>query len=453
MGRDRGVDARFTIGGLAPLLVFALAMLFFRPAHAVPAFAQQTGQPCSACHVGAFGPQLKPYARDFKLYGYQATDGKNHLPTFAVTSITSFTHTKDDQLPSAAPHFGANDNVAEDQASLYFGGRLPLGFGAFIQGTYDGVARAFSLDNTDIRHASVLSVHGKDLIVGVDFNNSPGIQDVWNSTPVWRFPYNSSPLGAYPTATALIDGPLAGQVASAGAYVFWDDTIYAEFSEYAPLNRVFAGRLGEGTNSNSDRFEAIPYWRLALNHDFGSNAALEVGTYGLDAHRYPGGVVQGGTDHITDWAVDLNYFNQVLKDNVVSLHATWIHEDDDLRASSLINGTNVRDHLNTARADLSWSYKDTITPTVQYFRTSGTPDPVLYGYEGGNPNSSGYVFELAYTGLGKPNSTPWWFNYRVAVQYTAYNTFNGTGAGASGANSVYVNLWLALAPLGPLVKR
>jgi hypothetical protein len=38
-------------------------------AHAVPAFAVQTSQPCAACHVGAFGPQLKPFGRDFKLHG------------------------------------------------------------------------------------------------------------------------------------------------------------------------------------------------------------------------------------------------------------------------------------------------------------------------------------------------------------------------------------------------
>lgn len=46
-------------------------------AHAIPAFAEQTGQPCAQCHVGAFGPQLKPYGRDFKLYGYTASDGEN----------------------------------------------------------------------------------------------------------------------------------------------------------------------------------------------------------------------------------------------------------------------------------------------------------------------------------------------------------------------------------------
>jgi hypothetical protein len=44
-------------------------LLYASPARALPSFAQQTGQPCAACHVGAFGRQLKPYRREFKLYG------------------------------------------------------------------------------------------------------------------------------------------------------------------------------------------------------------------------------------------------------------------------------------------------------------------------------------------------------------------------------------------------
>ena len=32
------------------------------PAKAVPAFTDQTGQPCQTCHVGGFGPQLTPFA-------------------------------------------------------------------------------------------------------------------------------------------------------------------------------------------------------------------------------------------------------------------------------------------------------------------------------------------------------------------------------------------------------
>jgi hypothetical protein len=54
---------------IAAAFGFLASVLVPSSAQAIPSFAAQTGQPCAACHVGAFGPQLKPYGRDFKLHG------------------------------------------------------------------------------------------------------------------------------------------------------------------------------------------------------------------------------------------------------------------------------------------------------------------------------------------------------------------------------------------------
>ncbi len=51
-------------------------LLAVRPADAIPAFAQQTGQACSDCHVGSFGPQLTPLGRAFKIGGYTQRGGE-----------------------------------------------------------------------------------------------------------------------------------------------------------------------------------------------------------------------------------------------------------------------------------------------------------------------------------------------------------------------------------------
>jgi hypothetical protein len=147
------------------LLVFLL--LFPGAARAMPSFAEQTGQPCAACHVAAFGPQLTKFGRDFKLNGYTAGDEKKHGLPLAVTTQLSFTHTNNPQPGPAAPHFAPNDNVAIDQ----------------------------------------------DLIYDFTVNNSPTVSDLWNSTPVWGFPYNHSPLAPSPMAAALIDGGLGQRVA------------------------------------------------------------------------------------------------------------------------------------------------------------------------------------------------------------------------------------------------
>ncbi len=421
-------------------------------AHAIPSFAQQTGQPCSACHVGAFGPQLKPYGRDFKLWGYQASDGKSNLVPVAVTNYVSYTHTHAPQYPAAARHFADNGNFAIDQTSLYFGGKIAGGFGAFGQVTYDGVGGTFHIDNADVRKVKALEIGDKDVVIGFDFNNGPGAQDVWQATPIWTFPYNGSSLSPTPAASTVIDGTFAQSAFGTGAYIFWDYTYYAELTAYKALSPVFAGRLGLGENSQSDVYDRLmPYWRFALNHDFGTKQSLEVGTYGLISTRAPGGVANSGLDHLDDVAFDLNYYNQVVKNQVYSLHGTWIHENQNLSASTVLLGTNPKDRLDTVRADLSWAYANTWIPTLQVFSTTGTADKVLYQNGNGSPNSTGYVMELAYVPWGKSNSPVYWMNFRVAIQYTGYSEFNGTRYRAYDANTTYINFWTAIAPLGWMV--
>lgn len=444
------------IGLVTTALACAAGALSLRvpQARAVPSFAQQTGQPCAACHVGAFGPQLKPYARDFKLAGYTASDNKSHELPIALMTQVSFTHTEKDQQPYAAVHFGPNDNVSVDQISLFYGGRAPLGWGAFVQATYDGVGETFLVDNMDLRHAETVEIKDKDLTYGIDINNNPGVQDAWNSTPAWRFPYVNSPLARGPAASPLVDGGLVHRVTGLGAYVWYDYSLYAEANFYQPLNRVFAGRLGAGTGVSSDRFAGpIPYWRLAFNHDFGTTQALEVGGYGLVARRYPGGDASQGADRLTDWAVDANYYNQALKDQAISAHATWIHEDQNLKASAVLLGANRTNHLDSARADISWAWKDTWIPSLQVFNITGSADPGLYSGPNGSPKSSGIVAELAFVPDGKPTSPRYWLNWRTTLQYVAYSRFNGDKAHASDNNTIFVNFWLAMAPMGWRVVR
>ena len=438
--------SHFILGMSLALGAFPLQAL------AVPSFAQQTGQPCSACHVGAFGPQLKPYGRDFKLYGYQSSDGKSKVPPIAMTVQTSVTHTNADQNPPPAPNFGPNDNFAVDQVSLYYAGKAPQGFGAFAQFTYDGVARSFHIDNVDIRKAKDTTLFGRDSVIGLDFNNSPTVEDVWNTTPAWGFPYNSSPLSTGGPPTAQIEGALGQQVVGAGVYALWDDTLYGMVTAYSPLERQFAGRLGVGTGVTSDRYVGpIPYWRLALLHDFGPQQTVQVGTYGMKAQSYPGGVTTAGLNSFTDIAVDGTYQYIGSEKYVWSAHGTYIHETQDLAANAQLQpGSRARTELGSARADLSYSYDNTWTPSVQVFKVDQQTDPNLTAPQG---RSSGYVAELAYVPFGKPNSPLYWVNARAAIQYIAYREFNGDRVKASDNNTLYLSFWVALAPFGAMVHR
>ncbi len=428
-------------------------LLFFgtacpRLAHAVPSFAEQTGQPCVACHVGAFGPQLRQFGRDFKLGGYTATDGSRHSPPIAATTQVSFTRTNADQPGPAARWFAPNDNPALDQISLYYAGAVTKHVGAFIQITYDGVARQLHIDNTDIRYSRERHIMGIDTIYGLTLNNAPTVTDIWNSTPVWGFPYNSSALAPSPQASTLIDGSLGQTVIGLGAYAMWNNWIYTEVDLYRGLSRELRNATGiVPVADTSEVADTAPYWRLAVQHDYG-RSYWELGTYGIDAHVLPPAAMPDGkTDHYTDIAVDANWQftfrpRQIASD-LLSAHATLIDETEDLQASSLLYGTHRHDHLSTLRADISYSIGGTLTPTAQIFHTGGSTDPALWPNLNGSPNSDGYVLEVAYVPFGKPNSIIAWGNLRLGVQYIGYTRFDGQTRGAARNNTLYPNLWIA----------
>src|SRR5206468_442332 len=157
-------DARTArlIGGAwligAPLIA-AAAIMVSRSASAVPAFAQQTGQPCKTCHVGGFGPELTPFGREFKLGGYTLRAHAS-IP-LAAMAIASVTHTRKDQEP-APERLNRNDNLVLDQASLFLAGGIGDHLGGFAQVTYDGVGKAWSWDNLDLRAVTKAKIFGED---------------------------------------------------------------------------------------------------------------------------------------------------------------------------------------------------------------------------------------------------------------------------------------------------
>ena len=434
---------------LACMLLMLLATLRATPARAVPSFAEQTGQPCAACHVGAFGPQLKQFGRDFKLNGYVASDGKPHGLPIALSAQMSFTHTDAAQPGGAAPDFAPNNNPAIDQVSVYYAGRIVPWLGAFVQITYDGVAKQGHIDNTDIRAVHDGDLFDEDVVYGVTVNNSPSVSDLWNSTPVWAFPYNSSPLAPTPLAATLVDGGLGQRVAGAGGYMMWNDLVYLEADLYRGLGYDVLNATGIVPVTGTDKTSGVtPYWRLALQQNFGRHY-VEFGTYGLSAAVFPGGIETNGlTDRITDTALDANYqfiFNpKSVVSDMVSAHATFIHEDASLRASQVLVGADPSHGLNTFRADISYSFAATVTPTIQYFQTSGTSDAAYWGTPNGSPNSSGVIAEIAYVPWGKPDSPIAWANLRLAVQYVDYFKFDGSSTHASANNELYLSLWSAM---------
>src|ERR1700720_3412974 len=102
------------------ILAAAIVALFPARARAIPAFATQTGQPCTACHIGAYGPQLTALGRAFKIGGYTQTGGDAAIPMpFSVMLLGSYSNTTKGQGAPAANNYGPNGNFAMDQIRIF----------------------------------------------------------------------------------------------------------------------------------------------------------------------------------------------------------------------------------------------------------------------------------------------------------------------------------------------
>jgi hypothetical protein len=422
-----------------------MAVLFCHSisALAVPSFARQTGQECSACHVGSFGPQLTPFGRDFKLNGYTMGGLKNKFNNFSAMAFGGFEHT-DKNLSPGTTDFKSNDNWTLDQASIFYAGALTSNIGVMAQATYDGVDDSYAWDNTDIRYANNTSVAGKHFVYGVTANNNPSVQDLWQTTPAWTFPYLSSGVAPTPDAAPYISG-LGGTVGGLGVYSMWNNLLYAELSGYSSLPNNMQTKLGEQDVTTSDHLDGVaPYWRVALQHNFGQHY-VSFGTFGMYAKRYPGDDRSQGTDTMVDNALDATYqFSS--GDHNVSVYGSALHENQDLSATNaLLGSTNTRDTLNNYRANASYYYKNAYGLTVGRFVLNGSSDALLYADStNSSPNSAGWTMQADLTPFGTENSFGYPnLNARFFVQYTAYDKFNGTASAASANNTLFLGTWLA----------
>ncbi len=419
------------------------------PAAAVPSFAVQTGRPCVACHVGGFGPQLTPFGRQFKISGYTMRMTGFNLPVSAM-AVASYVKTKQDQAP--APGFDANDNVALDQISLFVSGGLGKHLGAFVQTTYDGIAKAWHWDNLDARVVTNTTIKGKPVVLGLSLNNAPTVQDAFNTLPAWGFPYTGSALAPSPGASPLV-GHLAQNTLGLTAYAWINSQVYAEFGGYRSPGANFLTRAGIDPLNPGQIDGVAPYARLAYQKDFG-DSNVEVGAFLLHANLFPGrDRTTGLSDHYSDLGLDASYQRFGADKSVVTVNGRYTHEAQGLDASQALGLASHADNtLQDARIDASYYWRGVIGASVGGFNTWGSRDDLLYGANRTvRPDSSGLTFQIDGTPFGAGGSPLGRrFNMRVGLQYIAYLRFDGAGSdydglghNASDNNTFRVFTWVA----------
>ncbi len=430
-----------------------LATLFSTAAKAlaIPSYARQTNLSCNICHITF--PRLNAFGRLFKLNGYTMTGIRsivstgNDNPSLKLTSfmpISAMAQTSVAFIRRAEPGTRRYAFEFPQQLSFFIAGEITPHLGTFVQITYEAIDPKFEWDNTDIRLAFPKMIGSKRAIFGLTLNNGPTVQDVWNSTPVWGFPFSSSFSAPAPQTSTLIEGQLNGQVAGLGGYVFYNNLAYAEFSLYTSTPQ--GGPFPASPASVGTLRGASPYWRFVLQHAWGATQYLSVGTYGLSSRLYPVGIT-GPTNEYTDVALDAQY-ERTIGEGALEICGTWIHESRNLRASFLTGDAAFQANtVRTLKASASFNFRHTYSLTAGYFDVGGGSDFLLYAPEPvdgsrlNKPNSSGIILEAQLYA---------WQNSVITLQYTLYSRFNGGGANydgfgrdASANNTLYLALWMA----------
>jgi hypothetical protein len=504
-------SGRWPSAAVATTILFAAALTTgsISPANALPSFARQTGQPCGTCHTDY--PALTPFGRRFKLLGYttgggpfrttpfssksaddvraeydklrqyvkaaqppppDTSDNKEWVPPISAMAIIGFTHTQADQ-PSPQDPLNPNNNIVYSPFSMFWGGAITNNIGAFAQVTYNNpgsvagptpttspFVHSWNWDNTDVRFAGTANIGWLDFVYGVTANNNPSVQDLWNTTPAWSFPYAVSTVAPTPAAGTVIEGAFAAHVGGVGAYTMINDLLYLEVTGCKTL--PFSAQNALGT----DPFGApgllgnvSPYWRIALEPHWGRNT-LMIGTFGMYSEVHPwlniapvnfSTAVDTLADKFTDIGFDSQY--QYQGDNYwITLRGSYIREfqrlDSSFASMAAFNPTNLLNSLKL-QASLALGADNRLVLTGQYFNIWGTADANLFGTDpitglALTPNSNGFITEIAYIPYGASKSFGWpWFNARIGLQYIYYNKFNGTTVAAQDNNTLFLHAWLA----------
>jgi hypothetical protein len=420
-------------------------------ATAVPSYARQTGLPCSGCHYAP--PELNPAGRRFKLLGYTEradetkvvkADGSKKraaLDLLASLPLSAMLDTSFTNLKSPIPSTQNGSFEMPQDISLFLSGAWTEHIGSFMQVTYDTQDDHFGIDNTDIRYARKGTLGGKELIYGLDFNNNPTVEDLWNSTPAWGFPWVGSDWAPTPNASPVINGGLAQDAAGFGAYGMWNNHLYADAILYRSQH-VGSPLPNDGTNAGFNIRGVAPYWRVAWQQ-LTAKTQYAFGTYGIHMNSTPNGVV-GPQDTYTDFGFDTQIDRTVVRTDVLSFRATYIRENSNLLASFVSGAASQpKNHLNTVLANAEYRFGNKYTGTFGWFSTTGTPNLDLYppgaitGNFNGDPRGEGYIASVGY----------WpWQNLLLGFQYTGYTRFNGgstnydgAGRNANANNTIYLN--------------
>ena len=474
--------------------------MLWTDALAVPSFARQTGMDCTTCHMSWL--ELTNVGRRFKMGGYQLMkqmddDAVRPLVTFRfdtppplipIAGALQFGETRTAKTNTPGTVTPNNTNISGgfgtdfpsqnefvlQQMSLFINGKLFDHVGCFCQFTYNSGGTTTTIDNFEIRAADTRTFNNFldkrfEVIYGLSLNDSPGMSDTFNTTPVFGWPYVSSQVAVQPLAAPIINQTLQTSAGGLSAYTLLDRTLYLEGGFYHQTDGLISFlhlNVPQGSRYQIDGL--APYYRLALQHDWDKgHQSIMIGTFGLQPKVWKpdafGATVQayGPSDQYIDRAYDAQY--QYIYDKH-RLSVMFTLEDESQRYNNATadfgqGAANTRDHLTYINTKVSYYYKKWYGGTLAYQKTTGSPDAGLYGpafndmtitggsasavngSHTGSPDTTAWIGELDY--LFSTSGAQDHRKSRIILQYTDYTQFNGSGSNYAnnGRNAKDNNFW------------
>ena len=454
------------------LATFGLLVLcvWARPADALPSFAAQTGAPCSACHVGGFGPQLTPFGIAFRANGYTWGGGTGpwaHIPLNLVVSPSYQTQAVDQPSPPSGYSNTNNfSNLLGSGTSIFIAGGHSFegeyGIGGFEQ---IGLLQApggpmFASEATsDLAITKPITIKNHSLLVGFHFNNTPGAGDPYNTLyNGFAFPYIIPFIGPFPAANPAIAG-LGTTVYGTTLYALYDNSWYVEAGLYQSWDQNTLTTMNIAASSFGTIVGGAPYFRLAHQQSWGPNFLEIGGVYmNMPLRNVPGANSPTDQNSFTDWGIDATY-QRTYGANVLAITSNVLFENQNLAASSAAGlSANATNNLTQFRIAASYYWNSRYGATLAFTSTTGSTDTGLYapaaltGSASGSPNSQAIIAQVDWTPFGSDVSHPGypWLNVRIGLQYTDYLMFNGgttnydgSGRNASDNNTLLLFTWWA----------
>ncbi|MGH8158802.1 MAG: cytochrome C [Rhodanobacter sp.] len=403
----------------------ALLLLASNSAHAIPAFARQTGSACADCHAGSYGggpggPALTPYGMRFKLNGYTDTDGNG----VKIPVSGQLTETHD------APARG-NSTTELTEADLYLAGRVSDNVGGFVKiaSTDTGHAKYNTeLSNLDLRFvARDLKLGGKDMTIGVSVNNNPGFDD-----PLAVLPAASTLMTAGVTGTLLNSG-LANRVIGASVYGLYDSDWYGEIGSYNSLPTSLQDHLGYSLGGDPGKLSNTGYFRFAYMKDL-KRQFFSAGVVGLTTDRQLPRA--GPAEAITDLGYDLTYQFLGNRDNIVRLSYVDIFERRHYGStppSPIVPGLFAlqRGDAHDKTLSATYTFKQSYGVTLAHLVSTGSHDPARY-IPYGSPDSTANLISVFWSPFGKDDSFTSLGNLEISATWFRFTKFNGAKANVFG---------------------